>query len=126
MGKKGLLIVSLDIDADKEKEFNQFYNEKPLDVSLRIRGYLTGQLFQVFQDMNLSGAVTDAPPDVFHAGKPRKFIVVYEGDFEEGLWGWEIVRREPLQRKNSLSGFLTLKTSPSPFTSQFLKRSHGE
>ena len=36
MGKRGLLIASVNIDADKEKKFNQFYNEKHLDVSLRI------------------------------------------------------------------------------------------
>jgi hypothetical protein len=87
MGKRGLLIASANIDGDKEKEFNQFYNEKHLDVSLRIPGYVTGQLFQVFQDMNLSGAVTDAPPDTFYAGKTRKFITVYEVDYEEAIAG---------------------------------------
>jgi hypothetical protein len=38
MAKKGLLIVSLDIYADKEKEFNRFYNEKHLDVALGSHG----------------------------------------------------------------------------------------
>jgi hypothetical protein len=87
MAKRGLLIVSVNIDPSKEKEFNDFYNQKHLDVALKIPGYLTGQRFQVFQDMDLTGAVAGAPSDTFYRGKTRKFIAVYDVDCEEAISG---------------------------------------
>jgi hypothetical protein len=87
MGKKGVLIVSCNIEPSKEKEFNEFYNGQHLDVALKIPGYLTGQRYQIFEDADLASAVPGAPPDTLFSGKKRKFIAIYDVDCEEAIAG---------------------------------------
>lgn len=87
MAKKGLLVVSCNIDPSKEKEFNEFYNGQHLDIALKIPGYLTGQRFKIFEDADLASAVPGVPPDTFFTGKRCKYIAVYDVDCEDAVAG---------------------------------------
>ena len=92
---KGLLLVLVDVPADKEEEFNRWYNEEHLWERLTIPGFLTGARYV---------AVSGAP----------KYLTCYELDTPEAMGSPEYRR----QQENPTHW--TKRISPSRIGAEFI------
>lgn len=68
-----LLIVAAEVSADKEKEFNEWYNAVHIKQALKAPGIVRAERYQLIGSKN---------------GLP-KYLAVYELENEEAIKAWE-------------------------------------
>ena len=104
MAKKkgmGLLVVSTDMPADKEEEFNRWYNEEHISELLAIPGILNAARYQAVSGLAFAG------------GGAPKYVACYE------LVSPEVIGSEAFQRHVENPTEWSKRISPSVIGSNF-------
>ena len=104
MAKKkgtGLLIVSADIAADKEEEFNRWYNEEHISKLLAIPGFLDAARYEAVSGLAFAG------------GGAPKYLACYE------LESPEVICSEAYQRHVEIPTEWSKKMSPAVIGTKF-------
>jgi hypothetical protein len=78
--QQGLLLVMMDIDPDREEEFNRWYNEEHVQERLAIAGFQRARRYRIVQGSPKYLALYDvANPEVFSS---PEYLQYYSGSGE--------------------------------------------
>ncbi len=83
MAKKkgtGLLVVATDVPADREEEFNRWYDQEHVYELLAIPGFLDAARYQVVRGLEFGG------------GGGPKYLAIYELESPEVIWSEQFQR----------------------------------